>query len=161
MNKIKLKYFDILAAKQAFLEVKNITEHLRKQKNTTHNDPDIIEIAYDLQAGSYIEAVEKDPNRSALYTAELADILDHHISQQDSILDIGTGELTTLSLLAQKLKHKPAHILAFDMSWSRVYKGLSFAKKVMGSDYQRVIPFVADISEIPLCDKSINVTISS
>ncbi len=31
----------------------------------------------------------------------------------------------------------------------------------MGDDYQRIKPFVADINEIPLLDKSINITTSS
>lgn len=96
-----------------------------------------------------------------MYTEELAAILDKYIGSGTSILDIGTGELTTLSLLVKKLQSKPENIYAFDISWSRIYKGLSFAKKHMGDDYGRLTPFVGDITEIPLRNNSINITTSS
>jgi ubiquinone/menaquinone biosynthesis C-methylase UbiE len=157
----RIKYFNILEARQAYLEGKNITELLRKQKNLSHNTSEIIETAYDLQAGTYVEYVEKNSNTVSLYTSELADILGKHLNSTDILLDIGTGELTTLSSLTMQLPLVPKEILAFDISWSRIYKGLDFAKKKMGDTYQRVVPFVADMSEIPLLDKSVDVTTSS
>jgi len=95
------------------------------------------------------------------YTTELASILDKHTTEADSLLDIGTGELTTLSHLIRRLENKPKRVFAFDISWSRIYKGITYAKDVMGTDYRLLKPFVADISEVPLLDKSINITISS
>ncbi len=78
------------------------------------------------------------------------------------MLDIGTGELTTLALLTRKLINKPNNIFAFDVSWSRIYKGLKYARRTMGGvDYKRLTPFVGDIGEIPLPDKSIDITTSS
>jgi ubiquinone/menaquinone biosynthesis C-methylase UbiE len=150
-----------MSAKQAYSEGKNITELLRQQKNIANNTAEIIEVAYDLQAGTYINQLEKNPTQGFLYSTELAAILNDHISQHDSILDIGTGECTTLSLLIQQLKHKPQNIFAFDISWSRLYKGFSYAKRVMPSDFQKLTLFAGDISEIPCMDKSVNITISS
>lgn len=161
MAKRLVKHLDILAAKRGYEEGENVTELLRRQKDVTHNTPEIIEAAYDLQSGSYIEHVEKNFTDASLYTEELAAILDKHIGSGTSILDIGTGELTTLSLLVKKLQSKPENIYAFDISWSRIYKGLSFAKKHMGDDYVRLTPFVGDITEIPLRNNSINITTSS
>jgi ubiquinone/menaquinone biosynthesis C-methylase UbiE len=161
MTKRQLNYFDILEAKKACAEGKNITELLRSQKNVAGNTSEIIEVAYDLQAGTYIEYVEKNPKQAALYARELASILDTYISPQASMLDIGTGELTTLSLLTKTLINKPKNIFAFDISWSRIYKGLAYARKTMSTDYERLTPFVGDISEIPLLDKTINITTSS
>jgi SAM-dependent methyltransferase len=161
MNKRQLDHFDVIAAKKEFARGGNITELLRRQNNSNCNTPEIIEVAYDLQAGTYIDAVEKNPNLLALYTAELAEILSQYIKPSSSILDIGTGELTTLSLVVRELEKKPSDIFAFDISWSRIYKGIRFAQKRMGKDFQRLTPFVGDIGDIPLLDKSISITTSS
>ena len=161
MTKRQLKHFDILEAKKAYKEGRNVSELLRSQKNIDSNTSEIIETIYDLQAGSYIEYILNNPTQPAAYTAELAAILDGHITESDSLLDIGTGELTTISHLISKLKKKPKQVFAFDISWSRIYKGIAYAEKAMGSDYELLTPFVADINEIPLLDKSIHITTSS
>lgn len=161
MTKRQLKHFDLLEAKKAYKEGKNITELLRSQKNIGSNTSEIIETAYDLQAGSYIEHMLNNQEQSQAYLTELAFILEKHITKTDSLLDIGTGELTTLSHLINKLLKKPRKVFAFDTSWSRIYKGKNYAKEVMGADYKLLKLFVADINEIPLRDKSINITTSS
>lgn len=161
MTKRELKYFDILSAKIAYAEGRNITEVLRRQLNVDGNTSEIIEAAYDLQAGTYIEYAEDNVKQVAIYAEELASVLDQHIISEGSLLDVGTGELTTLSLLVDKLLNKPRNIFAFDVSWSRMYKGLSYAEKNMGTHYAQLTPFVGDIFEIPLLDKSINTTTSN
>lgn len=160
MIKRQLSYFDILEAKKAYKDGKNITELLRLQKNIDANNSEIIETAYDLQAGSYIEQVLNNPIQASAYAAELAAILDSHLTENDTLLDVGTGELTTLSQVLCRLQNKPNKVFAFDISWSRIYKGMAYAKEVIGVR-ENLIPFVADINEIPLLDKSINVTTSS
>jgi ubiquinone/menaquinone biosynthesis C-methylase UbiE len=161
MTKRQLKHFDLIGAKKAYKEGRNITELLRSQKNINSNTPEIIETAYDLQAGSYIEAILNNHAQAQAYTTELASVLDNHITKTTSLLDIGTGELTTLSHLIRRLRKKPKKVFAFDISWSRIYKGKNYAKEVMGADYKILKLFVADINEIPLRDKSINITTSS
>lgn len=161
MKSKNLSHFDIAEAKKAYAEGKNITELLRAQKEVDINTSEIIETAYDLQAGTYIEHVTQNPKQANLDTNEIAQILDKHTQPKDKLLDIGTGELTTLSFLISALTNKPNEVYAFDISWSRVYKGIAFARNKMGGEYQRIKPFVADISEIPLLDKSINITTSS
>ena len=156
-----LSHFDIVEAKKAYAEGQNITELLRAQKNININTSEIIETAYDLQAGTYIKHVTQYPEQISLYTSELAQILDKFTCSEDTLLDIGTGELTTLSYVISSLTNKPKDVYAFDISWSRIFKGIAFAKNKMAKEYKRVKPFVADISEIPLLDKSINVTTSS
>ena len=160
-NEKSIKYFDILAAKQAYANGENISEILRSQKKIDYNSSEIIEMAYDLQAGSYIEYVTKNPNFVNSYTSELVAILDNYISSDKSLLDIGTGELTTLSFVIKNLINKPKNIYAFDISWSRISKGLDFAKNKMGNDFLNLKPFVGDIKEIPLLSKSIDITTSS
>jgi len=161
MIKRELNHFDILEAKKAYKEGKNITELLRLQKNIETNTSEIIETAYDLQAGSYIEYVTNNAIKSQAYTLELSEILCRHLNTNDSLIDIGTGEMTTLSHILTKLKIIPNKIFAFDISWSRIYNGIIYSKKILGEKYKIISPFVADINEIPLLDKSINITTSS
>jgi ubiquinone/menaquinone biosynthesis C-methylase UbiE len=161
MTKRQLNYFNLIEVKKAYKEGRNITELLRSQKNIDSNTSEIIETAYDLQAGSYIDKILNNHVQAHAYTTEMALILDKHIKETNSLLDIGTGELTTLSHLIYKLTKKPKKVFAFDISWSRIYKGKNYAKEIMGADYRLLKLFVADINEIPLRDKSINITTSS
>jgi SAM-dependent methyltransferase len=149
---------NLINVKTNYKNGKNITEYLKNIENINYNTSQIIEIAYDLQAGSYIEHYNKNSTLINVYIDELVNILNNHIHSETSILDIGTGELTTLSLIINKLKNKPNNIFAFDISWSRIQKGLIFSKQYMLNNLHA---FVADIKEIPLMNKSINITISS
>ena len=156
-----LTHFDILAARQAYLAGKNVTEALRQQRGVSFNTPDIIETAYDLQAGTYVDLARHNEAAAGLYASELAALLDRNLSPGCSLLDVGTGELTTFSLVSRLLENKPLQLLAFDLSWSRIHKGLGFAREVLQSDLGRLVTFVADMNAIPLCDKSVDVTMSS
>ncbi len=154
------KYLEIIDARKAYSEGNNVTELLRIQNGININTPDIIEVAYDLQAGTYIDFVTEHHNDASLFATEVGKILNNNITHGDTLLDIGAGELTTLSLVLSSMEMRPSEIFAFDISWSRIYKGISFAKNNMGVDYKNLKAFVGDISEIPLHDKSINVTTS-
>jgi len=158
----QLKYFDLTAAKIAYQAGQNVTEFLRNQKGVMHNTPEIIETAYDLQAGTYIARTKRNIKRASAYSEELASLLSPYITNTTSLLDIGCGELTTTSLILQRLKIKPKSLFAFDISCSRIFLGCAFAEEILSEDDRnRLIPFVADINEIPLRDKSIDVTTSS
>ena len=50
-----MKYLDLQEVKNIYNKGKNITQYLRKKLNQKNNTSEIIEIAYDLQAGSYIQ----------------------------------------------------------------------------------------------------------
>jgi ubiquinone/menaquinone biosynthesis C-methylase UbiE len=158
----KLKYFDLTGARAAYQAGQNITELLRKQKGLIHNTPEIIEAAYDLQAGAYIAKARMNIQAAMAYAAELASLLNPHITEENTLLDIGAGELTTISYTLQQLTAKPKTVLAFDISWSRIYLGRSFANEVLSKrDRLRLLLFVADINEIPLRDKSVDIVTSS
>ena len=87
-------------AMEAFARGENVTKHLQRELNTDVNTPAIIEMAYDLQAGSYIAWVRQNREFTERYTSEAAGILDAYLLDGDSLLDVGTGELTTFSLIA-------------------------------------------------------------
>ena len=77
---------------------KNISQLLRTEKNLNHNSSEIIERAYDLQTGSYIEAMNDTEmlEQKNNYTDRLAKII-LELGEPESILEAGVGEATTLS----------------------------------------------------------------
>lgn len=156
-----LKYFDVISARKAYLDGENVTTFLRKQMGMEKNTPQIIELAYDIQAGTYIEFAKNNRSYLERYASEVVDILQHYSNGAESFLDVGTGEMTTLTSIVNLMKKTPERIYAFDISWSRVHKGISYARENMNIDKNRILPFVADISEIPLHDNSISVITSS
>lgn len=155
-----LGHFDILAARRAWQQGENVTELLRRQQGVDFNTPQIIETAYDLQAGTYIDYVRGNAERTGRFADEIAALLGPQLREGDALLDVGSGELTTLAGVCQRLDTLPRHVFAFDISWSRIYKGLAFARAEMGEASERLRPFVAEIGAIPLSDKSIDVTTS-
>ncbi len=154
-------YLDIIEAKKIYEKGKNITQYLKKKFDISQNTPEIIEIAYDIQARSYIKKFENNKVKTKLYANELGGILNKHVTDGDSLLDIGTGELTTLTLMLNQIKVSFSEILAFDISWSRLKKGKDFFKLNKKKSTFKVSTFVADIESIPLHSKCIDVVTSS
>lgn len=154
------KHVDIMQAKQAFESGGNITQILKNHSDSPINTSAIIEISYDLQAGSYIEFARRNSDYFADLSAEYAAIVQRYVTPDDILLDIGTGEITNLSFLVRRLSANPSHLFAFDISWSRIFKGMAFARENMGPCFDRFTPFVGDIAEIPLLDKSIDVAVT-
>ena len=158
-DKQKMNYLDIVEAKEVFRRGENVTQYLRKKFNEQENTLEIIEIAYDLQAGSYIKEVQANPTKVSLYADEIANNLQKHLCDGDTLLDVGTGELTTLTLLLNKVNTKLSEILAFDISWSRLNIGYDFFEKNRANKDHNVTTFVADIKEIPLHTKCVDLSL--
>jgi ubiquinone/menaquinone biosynthesis C-methylase UbiE len=152
---------DISEARRVYSNGGNITEHLRNQTGQADNSSDIIEIAYDMQAGSYIKFVNEHRSRAKTYTNEVASLLAPHLSINSSVLDVGAGELTTLSLVLGNKLINADKVFAFDISWSRLHHGMQFRKSNFDDSKIQVIPFVADMKQIPLATASIDVVTSS
>ena len=148
--------------KELYKQGVNITEYLKVRNDVGYNTLEIIELAYDVQAGSYINYAKDNPHLIDAYTSEISKIIESNINYQDSILDIGSGELTTLSNVLLKIKKETSFVYALEISFSRLYKGLFYAQETIHqSIYDKLCPIVASIDEIPLLDKSVNITISS
>lgn len=107
--------------KEAYDRGANITELLRQELDSTHNTEEIIETAYDLQTGSYVDALdlpgmfELRQEYGAAIAAEIS-----RLTIPKSILEPGVGEGTALSFVIDAFEKKPQHIHGFDISWSRV-----------------------------------------
>lgn len=104
-----------------FSRGENITSLLKAEAGTDRNSEEIIETAYDLQAGSYIEALS-DPDtlrHKQAYAARLAHEL-ASLGPLGSLLECGVGEATTLGLVLDAIAQAPQHVHGFDLSWPRV-----------------------------------------
>lgn len=136
----------------------NITQLLRTREG--FNEESSIEAAYDLQSGSYVRELLAHRERWERYTTELGRIAAPYVRPFDTILDCGTGEMTTLFGVESHLPPQ-CQILAFDISLSRIVAGVQFLAQYGTSLAGRVKAFCAPIGEIPLPDKCIDVVFTA
>jgi SAM-dependent methyltransferase len=149
--------------KSLYEQGQNITEFLRQERNTPSNTPEIIEIAYDLQTGSYINAMS-DPamaKHKLEYSISIANQILAY-DQPSSVLEAGVGEATTLSGVLQSLRKQISQPLVqgfgFDLSWSRV----SYAKRWLAQQSLTQVELCCgDLLNIPFRDNSIDVVYTS
>ena len=140
-----------------FRQGTNITRVLREQRGADHNPADVIEIAYDLQTGTYIEEMrdpEIAPHRLE-YSAEIARTI-LSICKPESVLEAGVGEATTLAGTLAHLGDVPAY--GFDLSWSRVAYARRWLKEC---GFHNVTLCTGDLFRIPFADRSIDVVYTS
>lgn len=156
-----MEYTNITEAKAAYLKGENVMEHLTNHSSDATDRSQIIEIAYDLQAGSYVNNVKSNFKRYRKLCDEFAELLLPHLSSTKSILDVGTGEMTTLSLIMANRQIPSCSVYAFDLSWSRLWHGLKFWEDTIGSSRSAPMVFCADMGEIPLRSKSMDIVTSS
>lgn len=105
----------------AYRRGENITALLRNLDASDGNTEAIIETAYDLQAGSYVEAMaqpELREHKTRYGAAIAAEIL--ALTEPASLLEAGVGEGTTLSFVLRALAPRTLSAHGFDLSWSRV-----------------------------------------
>lgn len=151
-------YGDLRYARAAFQRGDNVTTLLKQQFEVKHNSPEIIEIAYDLQAGSYIDSVKKNRSSWEAYVDEISSILRLYLTETDSILDVGTGEMTTLAGVAKSCYGGASDYYACDISWSRLIKGKGFLSEELCKPIaHKINPFVANLFHLPFVDDAIDV----
>lgn len=152
---------DLADVRRRFARGENITQYLRGLLDRAANDAEIIEIAYDMQAGSYIEMVSKNPDFIRDYAKQLSENAQPHVRAEDRILDLGAGELTTLCGVVDAFDVRPAEVWATDISWSRLHMG----RQYMAAKYPHLSGslqlFVADFARLPLADNAVDVSLSA
>lgn len=135
----------------------NITRWIQTREGADSNSTTAILYSYDAQAGSYVDAL-KDPAAQALKQdlgCELGSLLDR--LAPDSLLEAGIGEGTSLAPLLNHMSKRPAHILGFDLSLSR----LLFARKhLTEKGYENVKLFTGDLDRIPLASESVDIVLT-
>ncbi len=140
----------------------NLSAALRQSGATTRNTEDVIEWSYDIQAGSYVRALQR-PEFAAHkhdYTCEVARRL-RALGLTHSVLEAGVGEATTLAGVLTALSMPDLAAYGFDISWSRVAyaqaflatQGISGVTLCTGSLHS--IPFATDSIDIVYTSHSI------
>lgn len=144
--------------KNLYLNGCNIIQHLRAVDDHDYNTNDMIEMSYDLQAGSYTAAMNDTEMKKYknIYTAELARII-LSLCNPDSILEAGVGEATTLSGVLKNID-KNITSYGFDLSWSRVVYAKSWLEK---KGIKNTTLCTGDLLNIPFSDNSIDVVYTS
>lgn len=144
--------------KELYEKGQNISSFLRDQSGSTQNTRNIIEIAYDLQTGSYISAMSNREfaQHKEDYTKELVNII-LSLCQPTSILEAGVGEAITLSGVLSHFDRKICSY-GFDLSWSRV----AYAKRWLSDNgVSDSVLCTGDLFNIPFSDNSIDVVYTS
>lgn len=155
-----MNYIDIIEAKEVYRRGQNVTKYLRDKFNLTENTSEIIELAYELQTGSYIKIVEENIERAIQYAKEVGNIFSQYVNEGDSLIDVGAGELTRLTLMLNSANIDLSNVYAFDISWSRLKKGKEFFTENKRNKNLEVKTFVADIKAIPLPTSCVDIVTS-
>jgi SAM-dependent methyltransferase len=146
--------------KAAYERGENISAILRQHSGEQRNSDDIIQVSYDLQAGSYVAVQKEGALRDALnrYSTVIADEL-AKLGPIHSLLDAGVGEATTLLRVLQGMPKMPAVVHGVDISWSRLKIGGEWFYAEGGPADAQFI--VATMSHLPYADDSLDVVYTS
>lgn len=148
-----------LELRELYRRGENISSILRDEEKSLGNTKKIIEISYDLQAGSYVKSMDdaafNDFKRE--YSAEIANTI-KSVCNPKSILEAGVGEATTLSGVLETLNNTEIASYGFDLSWSRIY----FAKKWLENNGIGDVDLcTGELSNLPYADNSVDVVYTS
>lgn len=147
----------IIGMRAAYARGENAMAHARQVTGAPGNSSVSALIAYDLQTGTYIAGARANPEEQVRWCAQLSEVLSPYVTEQSSILEVGSGEATTLAGVLKCLDKAPKHALGFDISWSRCAAGLNW----LSEEKVTARLFVADLFDIPLADGSVDVVYTS
>jgi SAM-dependent methyltransferase len=142
--------------RSAYHDGQNILRLIRDRFTLSTNEQASILLSYDLQAGSYIKALENSKFRALhqRYCESIGNII--RTLEPHCLLEAGTGEATTLFEVTKHLPPLEA-LHGFDLAWSRVYCGVRHAEE-RAKDASL---YVAELEAIPLADNSFDVVFTS
>lgn len=149
----------ILGMREAYSHGRNAMDYARQYAGGGANGNQLIStlIAYDLQAGTYKEFARNNKVHHARWCQQLASLIATVLPKGGSLLELGTGEATTLCGVVKELEGLVGSAHGFDLSWSRVYEGSAW----LSENNQNATLFVGDLFNIPLADQSVDVVFSS
>lgn len=156
--KSKADYHLLSKLRKAYTNGENISSYLKAQHDEL-DEVKVIEYAYDLQSGSYVDHFVGNKLFYEDYTDEMIAYAGSHIKSGRRLLDAGCGELTTSTSVWKKL---PANMQYFatDISWSRLYTGCNYFADEM-RDFTDVNLFVSDFSQLPLPSNGVDYIITN
>ena len=130
----------------------NIIQMLTKQYSNLLSQDEIIQISYDIQAGTYTQKALANPEFERGRGAAYAGII-NGLDGIDSVVEIGVGEATSLTAVVSQLNNVPKAVLGFDISVSRI----AYARKFVEGRLPFGVNFaVADMANSPLADNSVD-----
>ncbi len=151
------KFKHLQKIKEIYEKGENIIQYLKNISDTKTAGIEDILISYDFQSGAYVKAYSKKFDFKNNYGAALAKIIDK-LCKAESIVEVGVGEAIILNAVLKSLKTKPAEILGFDISWSR----LKFAKQLLYDfKFNNVKLFTANLFNIPVPSNSVDIVYTS
>lgn len=148
---------DLLTLRAAFARGENVMATAQACGAKDRNATAATLVAYDLQAGSYVQDVKKDPELQGRWCRQVAQLLDPWLGESSTLLEVGCGEATTLAGVLQFVGRKPRQALGFDISWSRCAVGRHW----LSAQGMSATIFVGDMFAIPLADASVDVVYTS
>lgn len=136
-------------ARSAYAEGRNVMRLFRDRDPDARNSADAVLIAYDLQSGSYRQALDDPEHRAKIerYWSGVTRVLNEYPA--DSMLEAGCGEATTLLPVLSALDAPPARVAAFDLSWSRIAHARAHAREFTVPTPEL---FVGDLFAMPVRD---------
>jgi hypothetical protein len=143
----------------AYERGENVIALLREKFGTLSNTEEFIEISYDLQAGSYIAAMENPVFAEKLqnYAGNLARILREY-GAPTSLLEAGVGEATTMALVLRAYGCQGIDAHGFDLSWSRIHRARQWLARAGLPD---VTLCTGSLEKMPYADNSFDVVYTS
>jgi len=148
----------ISGMRSAYMRGDNAMAWARANTNEIGNSVVSTLVAYDLQAGSYVANARVNPGFVNTWCGQLASLIRPHVDTGDTVLEVGVGEVTTLSGVVKSLNSSvDIDPFGFDVSWSRV----KVAQKWASENDVDARFFVGDLFRIPLADNSIDVIYTS
>jgi ubiquinone/menaquinone biosynthesis C-methylase UbiE len=153
---------DLPAIRRLYRGGTNIIEHLRRQLGASYNTEQLVETSYDMQAGSYVRFVEASPGRIDPYRQELAQCLAAFVEPDDTVVDVGTGEMTTLATVAATGYAAVGHAYALDISLSRLVVGRRYLQRTLAPALvAKIQPVVSTLFKLPFADDSVDLVWTS
>ncbi len=147
--------------KELYKKGTNISAFLRSEMASSTNNKEIIELAYELQTGSYIECMKNSDlvKHKIEYADEIAKVV-CKLCRPQTILEAGIGEATTLSWVVGALSKFSCfpQFYGFDLSCSRIFYARKWLEQQQVSD---VSLCTGDLANMPYQDNSIDVVYTS
>lgn len=147
----------IVGMRSAFFRGDNAMAYARSHSCKDSNTVSSTLIAYDLQAGSYVEEARKNPSYINNWCYQLSRLLEPYVKPGDAVLEVGVGEATTLAGVMNAIGLADIKPMGFDVSWSRIL----VAKDWISQTRVSANLFVGDLFHIPLANDSIDVVYTS
>lgn len=153
---MKKELYTARELKGLYEQGRNIVQTLRAGNDPDQTKQHAIQIAYDLQAGSYVQQFRFEESLRDLKRKRakaLADLVEK-FAKPKRMLDAGCGEAIHLAEVLKHLDESP-DVYAFDISWSRAAHARRWLRE---NGFAGPTVMTGNLLSIPLVDKAVDLT---